>query len=922
MKINSQKLFKILATGLMISTLVFAPLPIFNYNAVAQEAPPEESQPPAESTPPPQEESQSPVEETQPPAEESQPPVDDTQGQNNTGDQTGTPDELSTLSGTTGVDGESGPEPTSTLAYSDEDEEGPATSTEGVVGDENSSSTEEIINPGDEGAEGDAGEDGADGGQGGGTAVIDTGNAASVANLLNMVNLNIVDSEGWVNFMNLFGSFLGNVDLSGLSFPENACRTDECEAQRLEGHRSFENNNTSTISNDLNIGAGTGGNTIDGLGEIYTGDAAAAANVVNVVNTNIIRSNYLILALNKFGDWGGDLVLPGMSFFGQLFGGGQSTSGNSTTDPCEYDLTVQNDNQAEVVNNGETGAESGANEITEGEESEINTGNADAISNTTNLINSNQYNRNPIYILVRVTGRWNGHVFSTPPGLRWEETPLGILIQSDDNAEQAPSESAPVVEIVNTEEGNASSSEEGGDETSPVLPPRPCESSDFIQNQNNAQVTNNVNVFALTGENRISNGGGSYIQTGNAFAASNVINVVNTNIIGSNWILALINIFGDWDGNLAFGRPDLWVGTRALASTNPLVAGGSVIYTIDVTNNGDATATNIRIRSGSNPRERVKLNETHDNLFVSAFNSVFGQGEDEKEVGWEILSLTPGESKTLTYTSQVTDTPPEGLSSFDTVTTVSSLETDASEIDNTDKLTLMLQGATAGSGGGGSVYVTGFGGGYGRPKLEMSKTANASAAVKPSSTVSYKIIVKNVIGDIAREAGVVDKVYDPSGNMIEENVWDLGTIYSGEEIVIDYDVNFGASAQFGTYVNEAKLYAKNDYGAVLDTVVASSSIVIGEGVPAGLIGMESASQEEENNEESNSDSLSLSLFKPEIAMASPEPLPALEKAEYRESGLASIFSLFPWLMSNWLWWIILILIIAFYVWRRMRRKEK
>jgi len=64
-----------------------------------------------------------------------------------------------------------------------------------------------IINPGDEGAEGDAGEDGADGGQGGGTAVIDTGNAASVANLLNMVNLNIVDSEGWVNFMNLFGSF-------------------------------------------------------------------------------------------------------------------------------------------------------------------------------------------------------------------------------------------------------------------------------------------------------------------------------------------------------------------------------------------------------------------------------------------------------------------------------------------------------------------------------------------------------------------------------------------------------------------------------------------------------------------------------------------------------------------------------------------
>lgn len=908
MKLENKMIWKFLAVGFVIQVLVLSPLPIFRYSVIAQEAPADVVLPPDET--PTSTDTQALNQEESTPSE--------TQVEDNTGDQTNDGELENSNNGESGIEGEDG-------------ENGEDGTPDGVTGDElteeeedlldnasstesgNTSSTEE----GDLGPSGEDGQDGANGENGGSggsslPAVIDTGSAAAAANILNMVNLNIVDSEGWVNFLNLFGGLLGDVDLSGITFPENStCPTNECEAAQLEGRRRYINENDGVIDNNLTVGANTGLNEIDGAGEIYTGDAAAAANVVNVLNTNIVRSNYLVLALNSFGDFAGDLVLPGLSFFEQLFGDQGERRSDQAIPPCDATFEIENENQAEVNNNGETVAESGANEIQDGNGAVIETGDAAALSNTANLVNSNYYNSSPVYILVRVTGRWNGNVFSTPPGLRWEETPMGILITSDNAPSDGNSGAEPEAESA---EGGVEeiTAEEGG------LPfghgPRPCESSETISNTNNARVNNNVNVFALTGENRIGNGGGSYIGTGDAYAASNVFNVVNTNIVGSNWILALVNIFGDWDGNLAFGRPDLWVGSRAAASTNPLVAGGSVTYTIDVTNHGDATATNVRVRSGSDPHERVKANQTADNLFVTAFNNLFGQDEDNKNVIWEIPSLAPGESKTLTYTSQVTDTPPGGLSSFETITTVSSLETDASDADNTDKLTLMLQGATDGAG---SVYVTGFGGGYGRPKLEMTKTSNASGVVRSSSTVSYKIVVKNTFGDIAREAGVVDRVYDPSGNMIEENIWDLGTIYSGEEIVIDYDINFGADAPFGTYVNTAKLYAKNDYNVILDTVEASSSIVIGDVPSVGP----SETTEEVSSEEDSSDTYSLSLFKPQIALASPEPLPTIEKAEYREGGLASIFSVFPWLESNCIFLLILIILLAIYVWWRTRRKS-
>ena len=58
-------------------------------------------------------------------------------------------------------------------------------------------------------------------------------------------------------------------------------------------------------------------------------------------------------------------------------------------------------------------------------------------------------------------------------------------------------------------------------------------------------VINNLKINADSGNNNILNTEIANIDTGSSLAAANVINIANTNIIGRNWILAIINIFGN-----------------------------------------------------------------------------------------------------------------------------------------------------------------------------------------------------------------------------------------------------------------------------------------------------------------------------------------------------------------------------------------
>jgi hypothetical protein len=68
---------------------------------------------------------------------------------------------------------------------------------------------------------------------------------------------------------------------------------------------------------------------------------------------------------------------------------------------------------------------------------------------------------------------------------------------------------------------------------------------------NDGNLNNGLNLAANSGDNSASmNTGDGVINTGDANIASNVVNFLNNTIFASNWWMGIVNIFGDWNGNL------------------------------------------------------------------------------------------------------------------------------------------------------------------------------------------------------------------------------------------------------------------------------------------------------------------------------------------------------------------------------------
>src|SRR6185369_11080286 len=152
-------------------------------------------------------------------------------------------------------------------------------------------------------------------------------------------------------------------------------------------------------------------------------------------------------------------------------------------------------------------------------------------------------------------------------------------------------------------------------------------------------------------------------------------NIANQNVIGRNWILAIIDIFGDFTGNISFGRPDLWIGDQ-VATPGVVQNGSTLTYKITVINNGDALANNVVVTELPDYRHLTILN-----------TSIPTDPCATDKLSWNIGSLAPGKAAEITYTAQLKNTSP-GDSVTDKVQT-SATETDNNTADNTDSTTVV-----------------------------------------------------------------------------------------------------------------------------------------------------------------------------------------------------------------------------------------
>lgn len=644
-----------------------------------------------------------------------------------------------------------------------------------------------------------SGDNVAEGGQG--TSTVKTGDATATANVINLVNTNIFNSTGLILFLNqLFGTGLDlrNFNLSyffdgeaGASPTVSDNGTPQCTLLTClnASQLNVVNDNTATVTNSVIVRAATGENIASSTGEgdasIDTGDAYAAANVVNVVNTNIINSSYLMVSFNNFGDLAGNITLPNADFFSKLFAhGGSAPTMNSSS----YDVNANNNVDFEGTTTAQANTGSNEASTTGTGHGDVETGQAYSAATSFTDANSTYFGGTSAFFFFRVAGEWTGQVRGLPAGLSWtrlfdvspdNSTSTIILVTSDNSG----------VDLPEAEDANCDKKD------GPVA--NCYNSSSFLATSTNtAVVENNIDVSADTGNNEThTKDGTGTISTGAAYAVANVLNLINTNIVGRNWIFAVFNILGNWSGDISFGSSDL----SLEASTDaipPVLPGMNVAYHFTIKNNGDLDADNVVLKA---------------NFDKSLLSFTDGSGTDTGRA-WNIGSVGRGKSKEVTYTAKVGDVPAGTSITIPLTATIEGASGNGAQVSFTVATVQAVSPALASSGGGGgssnsktvSKQVDIPDTSLKNPEVTVVKTS--SIASTTPAKINYKVVITN-----AKNAGPLyqarldDTLYNPDGSVKYTRAWDLHTLAPGDQINLTYTVEFSASTTPGTYRNVASV---------------------------------------------------------------------------------------------------------------------
>ncbi|MGC9602187.1 MAG: peptidoglycan-binding protein [Minisyncoccia bacterium] len=677
----------------------------------------------------------------------------------------------------------------------------------------------------------------------GGTAdnTIVTGDAVSTSNVINEVNTNIFNSDGLILFINqLFGGGfdINDYDLSyffaggpGMSETTNPTTgKPQCTLLTCLNSSSLNvlNSNTATVTNSVIVRSSTGDNTASSTGDatIDTGSAYAAANVVNLVNTNIVNSSYLLLSFNNFGDLSANITLPGNDFFQQLFANGEATSSmNSST------YAVDNVNSVDFTGTTTADATTGDNmastttadaSTTPSGSGVVATGDAYSSANTYNQANTNDVGGTSVFMLFRVAGNWTGSVIGLPAGITESTFPDG---------------NDQLIEFVST----------GASTTLATDWLQKYNSSHFLAAATStANVDNDVTVSADTGSNQATTDTGtSSVTTGNAYAAASVVNLINTNIVGQNWIFSVFNIFGNFSGDIVFGG-SLNLSLSALTSTSNTSPSSDVTYTFTVTNSGDADASS------------VLLNATFDNTLLSFAPTDIDATSTPAGESWNLGLIPQGQSRTFSFTAHVGSNFPAGQSATvpltaavvnDSITAPSTSNTaDASIVVSSPANPSTSSGSSSGGGGGGGGGVLSSSNplsSYSNdPKLSLTKTVSI-ATTSATTSVDYKVVVTD-----DKSAGplfnsyLTDTLTDPTGKVMMQRSWNLDTINPGDEIDLTYSIVYAATSTPGIYNNVAQVtgyknYSGLAYGTLISPLAATGTVLF---TPEGYVVASSTSE--------------------------------------------------------------------------------
>lgn len=137
---------------------------------------------------------------------------------------------------------------------------------------------------------------------------VTTGNATSNITAFNLTGSNVIGSNDLLVFVNVLGKWYGMIfNAPGATSAELGGGI----SQNLPSNTSLneQNNTNQSIINNINVAAASGDANVTKnttAGDVATGNANAAVNLLNVTNSNLSLANWFgVLFINVFGTWNG-----------------------------------------------------------------------------------------------------------------------------------------------------------------------------------------------------------------------------------------------------------------------------------------------------------------------------------------------------------------------------------------------------------------------------------------------------------------------------------------------------------------------------------------------------------------------------------------------------------------------------------------
>lgn len=433
---------------------------------------------------------------------------------------------------------------------------------------------------------------------------LSTGNLDGTVNIINTGGNQTL--AGGVGFETIDGQNSGNLSVAALanSFPKvfnlrtlsNTQTGDHSRDTNLVDSRNavtFISNDQSEKNNNVVIDATTGNNLITEntrVGDIITGGINLGVNLINLKNLakNSILGLNILTVLNGLD---GDIVLPSSN----NATGSNSTNSNSMDESSNISITSVDSSTKN--NDFQFDTNTGRNKIESNTAvADVETGETNIAGTVANIVDA------PVFYIINVFGKWLGTVLG---GSNFIVNQIdGSTVSSADNGDQV-SDSNNDLSLSNGLTGANSDNQNMVDSQNNVN----------ITSTDQSQISNQISIRANTGDNEISkNTLLNNVSTGAINIIANTINVSSLIPAGiQNMRIQIINIFGNWSGNLT-DRLDITKNATTTTKESPVIHNMISKNNVSQTNSGITNQTTKKLSLSTNSGTKSIIDNKSESL--------------------------------------------------------------------------------------------------------------------------------------------------------------------------------------------------------------------------------------------------------------------------------------------------------------------